>query len=181
MKTRTSWRRQWRILVALMLLIILAGCQPTVNRPAAETSNTSVAVAPEEHVLSPTDNEQSSSPAEGKAQVEWGQRYSGQTEVAAYIHSYHVLPPNYLTKKAAQKLGWDSNKGNLWQVTDHMSIGGDRFGNEEGLLPSIQGRQYYECDVNYAGGYRGAERIIYSSDGLIFYTRDHYQSFRQLY
>lgn len=62
-----------------------------------------------------------------------------------------------------------------------MSIGGDVFGNREGLLPTQKGRTYYECDVNYAGGYRGGERLIYSDDGLIYYTADHYKSFEQLY
>jgi len=62
-----------------------------------------------------------------------------------------------------------------------MSIGGDRFGNREGLLPDQEGRVWYECDVNYNGGYRGAERLVYSNDGLIYYTADHYQSFTRLY
>ena len=62
-----------------------------------------------------------------------------------------------------------------------MSIGGAKFGNREGLLPKEDGRQYYQSDVNYEGGYRGAERIVFSNDGLIFYTDDHYNSFTQLY
>lgn len=62
-----------------------------------------------------------------------------------------------------------------------MSIGGERFGNYEGSLPEKSGRRYYECDVDYSGGYRGAERIIYSSDGLIYYTEDHYRTFERLY
>ncbi|WP_276648398.1 ribonuclease domain-containing protein [Trichococcus flocculiformis] len=62
-----------------------------------------------------------------------------------------------------------------------MSIGGDCFGNREGLLPKKSGRTYYEADIDYDGGYRGAERIVYSNDGLIFYTDDHYESFEQLY
>ena len=97
-----------------------------------------------------------------------GHSYSTKTEVAAYIHLYNELPPNYLTKKEAMSFGWDNTKGNLWQVTDHKSIGGDIFGNREGLLPKAKGRLYYECDINYQGGYRGAERLIYSNDGLIF-------------
>lgn len=113
--------------------------------------------------------------------VNRGQNYSTRDEVAAYIHQYHVLPPNYLTKQEAQKLGWDNSKGNLWQVTDHKSIGGDFFGNREGLLPKASGRQYFECDIDYYGGYRGAKRIVYSNDGLIFYTDDHYASFSKLY
>lgn len=107
--------------------------------------------------------------------------YSTPELVAAYIHTFNKLPSNFITKKEAEQLGWVSNKGNLWDVTDEMSIGGDKFGNYEGLLPKAKGRQWYECDVNYTGGRRGAERIVFSNDGLIYYTNDHYESFTQLY
>lgn len=107
--------------------------------------------------------------------------YTDPYMVAEYIHTYNKLPSNFITKKEASNLGWESDKGNLWEVTDKMSIGGDKFGNREGLLPKVEGRIYYECDVNYEGGYRGAERIVFSNDGLIFYTDDHYESFTQLY
>ena len=107
--------------------------------------------------------------------------YTDPYLVAEYIHKYNKLPSNYITKYEARELGWESDKGNLWEVTDEMSIGGDIFGNREGLLPKKDGRIYYECDVNYKGGYRGAERIVYSNDGLIFYTNDDYESFTQLY
>ena len=113
--------------------------------------------------------------------VTQGQSYSTKDEVAAYIHQFNELPPNYLTKDEAEALGWDNAEGNLWEVTDGMSIGGDYFGNREGLLPKQSGRTYYEADIDYDGGYRGAERIVYSNDGLIFYTDDHYESFEQLY
>lgn len=108
-------------------------------------------------------------------------RYTSPEEVSLYIYTYGKLPSNFITKSEASDLGWDSGKGNLWDVTDKMSIGGDKFGNREGLLPKEKGRIYYECDVNYEGGYRGAERIVFSNDGLIFYTKDHYESFEQLY
>ncbi len=107
--------------------------------------------------------------------------YSTPDLVAAYIHTFNKLPSNFITKNEASKLGWVSKEGNLWDVTDEMSIGGDKFGNYEGLLPKAKGRQWYECDVNYYGGYRGSERILYSNDGLIYYTDDHYESFTQLY
>jgi len=107
--------------------------------------------------------------------------YSTPDLVAAYIYTFHKLPSNFITKNEASKLGWVSKEGNLWDVTDEMSIGGDKFGNYEGLLPKAKGRQWYECDVNYYGGYRGSERILYSNDGLIYYTDDHYESFTQLY
>lgn len=115
------------------------------------------------------------------AAVVEGERYSSPDDVAAYINLYGKLPPNFITKSEAQRLGWVSTEGNLWDVTDRMSIGGDSFGNREGLLPDADGRRYYECDVNYSGGYRGSERLIYSNDGLIYYTNDHYETFELLY
>ena len=107
--------------------------------------------------------------------------YSSPNEVANYVHMYGKLPSNFITKKKAELLGWESNEGNLWEVTDKMSIGGDVFGNREKKLPVAAGRKWYECDVNYNGGYRGAERILYSSDELIYYTDDHYETFTELY
>lgn len=107
--------------------------------------------------------------------------YTSKEEVALYLHLYGRLPDNYLTKKEAESLGWDSKAGNLWEVAFGMSIGGSRFGNYEKALPEKKGRRYYECDIDYEGGYRGAKRIIYSDDGLIFYTEDHYKTFEQLY
>ena len=107
--------------------------------------------------------------------------YTSPDDVAEYLHFYGHLPDNFITKNEARDLGWDSQAGNLDEVAPGMSIGGDTFGNREGLLPKADGRKYYECDVNYEGGYRGEERIVYSSDGLIFYTDDHYKSFEQLY
>ena len=107
--------------------------------------------------------------------------YNTIKEVALYINIYGELPENFITKKEAISLGWDSKEGNLWDVTDKKSIGGDKFGNREGLLPKKEGRQYYECDINYEGGFRGAERIVYSNDGLIYYTDDHYKTFKLIY
>ena len=107
--------------------------------------------------------------------------YSSKEEVAEYLHQYGHLPSNYLTKKEAQELGWVSSEGNLWDVAPGMSIGGDRFGNREGLLPQAQGRKYYECDIDFDGTYRNAKRIVFSNDGLVYYTEDHYQSFQLLY
>lgn len=107
--------------------------------------------------------------------------YTSRDEVALYLHTYGELPNNYITKQEAMDLGWVSSLGNLWEVTDRMSIGGDRFGNREGLLPNSEHRIYYEADIDYEGGYRGPKRIVYSSDGLIFYTADHYESFEVIY
>ena len=103
--------------------------------------------------------------------------YDTMEEVAVYLALYDELPENYLTKKEAQKLGWVSSKGNLWDVAYGRSIGGDRFGNYEGALPDKKGRQWTECDIDFQGDYRGAERIVFSNDDLIYYTDDHYNTF----
>ena len=113
--------------------------------------------------------------------LEYGWDYYTLEEVALYIHVFWELPPNFITKDEAYDLGWNSREGNLWDVAYGMVIGGDRFGNREGLLPDDGERQWYECDVNYEGGYRGAERVLFSSDGLVYYTVDHYESFEPLY
>lgn len=113
--------------------------------------------------------------------LEEDDRYTDPYDVAEYIYTYNKLPVNFITKKEAVELGWDSDRGNLWEVTDEMSIGGDYFGNREGKLPKKDGRKWFECDVNYSGGYRGEERIVYSNDGLIYYTDDHYETFKQIY
>ncbi len=107
--------------------------------------------------------------------------YTSKDEVAAYIYKFGGLPRNFITKKEALALGWDAKGGNLWQVTDKKSIGGDRFSNREKKLPSADGRKWFECDIGYRGGRRGAQRIVFSNDGLIYYTPDHYENFYLLY
>ncbi len=121
-----------------------------------------------------------SPPSGGVTVVEDG-TYTSKEEVAAYIHQFGHLPSNYISKSKAKKAGWVSKEGNLDEVLPGMSIGGSEFYNDEGLLPDAPGRTWTECDINYEGGYRGAERIVFSNDGLIFYTDDHYETFEQLY
>lgn len=99
-------------------------------------------------------------------------------EVALYIHLYEHLPSNYMTKKEARKQGWEG--GSLSQVIPNKSIGGDYYGNYEGTLP--EDNEYHECDIDTEGKtFRGKKRIIYSEDGDIWYTEDHYESFELLY
>ena len=113
--------------------------------------------------------------------VEYGCDYYLKDEVALYLYAFCELPPNYITKNEAMDLGWVSNRGNLWDVFEGGCIGGDRFGNYERILPTKKGRTYYECDVNYEGGYRDVYRIVFSTDGLIYSTEDHYETFELLY
>ena len=106
--------------------------------------------------------------------------YTSKDDVALYIHQYGKLPSNFITKKKAQEKGWTG--GGLEKYFPDKSIGGDYFGNYEGLLPKKKGRTYTECDIDTKGkSSRGAKRIIFSNDGLIYYTDDHYESFTLLY
>ena len=107
--------------------------------------------------------------------------YTDKENVALYIHTYGKLPQNYINKKTAESLGWTSGEA-VSSFAPGKSIGGDRFGNYEQLLPKKKGRQYYECDIDaYGKKSRGAKRIVFSNDGLIYYTDDHYESFELLY
>ncbi|MBQ4353913.1 MAG: ribonuclease [Clostridia bacterium] len=106
--------------------------------------------------------------------------YDDKDNVALYIHTYGKLPPNYISKAEAEDLGWEG--GSVERYAEGKCIGGSKFGNYEGLLPKKKGRQYYECDIDTLGANsRGAKRIVYSNDGLIYYTDDHYESFELLY
>lgn len=106
--------------------------------------------------------------------------YTTKDDVALYIYLYGGLPDNFITKKEAQALGWEG--GSLEPYAPGMCIGGSYFGNYEGLLPEADGREYTECDIDTLGAQsRGAKRIVFSNDGLIYYTDDHYESFTLLY
>ena len=106
--------------------------------------------------------------------------YDSKEEVALYIHLFRHLPSNYITKKEAEKLGWPG--GELEPYAPGKCIGGSYFGNYEGQLPTAKGRSWTECDIDTLGAKkRGAKRIIFSNDGLIYYTEDHYEHFEQLY
>ena len=111
--------------------------------------------------------------------VEKNGTYTSKEEVALYIHTYGKLPSNFISKKKAESLGWKTESYDLDEVAPGKSIGGSYFGNYEGVLPP---GDYRECDIDYHGGSsRGAKRIVYSSDGRIYYTDDHYETFEQLY
>ena len=107
--------------------------------------------------------------------------YTSRDEVALYLHTYGKLPKNFISKKEAEEQGFRFGEGDFGEAFPGMSVGGSRFGNYDGKLPDKSGRRYYECDIDYTGGRRNAKRLVYSNDGLIFYTEDHYKTFTQLY
>ncbi len=101
--------------------------------------------------------------------------------IADYLFAHGELPDNFITKKEARALGWDSSRNYLSDVAPGMSIGGDYFGNYEGRLPVEQGVEYHEADCWYTGGKRNAYRVIYSNQGRVWYTEDHYETFTELF
>lgn len=118
------------------------------------------------------DNEKSSLSEDGT--------YTSKDDVALYLYLYGHLPKNFITKKEARKLGWEG--GSLEPFAPGMCIGGDYFGNYEQILPEEEDRTYTECDIDTLGAdKRGSKRIVFSNDGLIYYTEDHYESFELLY
>lgn len=152
------------------------GSQPTDEQstaaadsaPSAEASQSTTAV-----------NTEIAEEPQAEALPEDG-TYSSRDDVALYIHTYGHLPGNFITKKEARELGWSG--GSVEDYAPGKCIGGDHFGNYEGLLPEKSGRSYTECDIDTLGSSgRGAKRIIFSNDGLIYYTDDHYASFTLLY
>lgn len=171
-------RKRLFLICVLLILACFAGCNAPGRDYADEKDVLKDSVPVGESVA---DRIQDGRIGSEPMRVEKGGSYSNRDEVAEYIHVFGTLPQNYITKKEAEAAGWNKSEGNLWSVAEGKSIGGDYFGNREGLLPDADGRIYYECDVNYSGGYRGPERIVFSNDGLIFYTPDHYESFEQLY
>lgn len=119
--------------------------------------------------------------SEGNGSVDEDGWYTSKEEVALYIHLYGELPDNYVTKAEAEDAGWTGGGVEHW-TGEGTAIGGGYFGNYEGLLPKKQGRTYAECDIDTPGSNsRGAKRIVFSNDGLIYYTGDHYESFELLY
>lgn len=168
-------KRLLPILVAL--LAVLGYIVSSGNTPFDGGNDTSIGIiggADGPTSLYISDNSTTSATIE-----EDGWYYSAE-DVALYLCTYDELPDNFITKDEAEDLGWEG--GSVENYAPGCAIGGDSFGNREGLLPEAPGRDYYECDIDTDGrDSRGAKRIVYSDDGLIYYTDDHYESFVLLY
>lgn len=97
--------------------------------------------------------------------------------VIDYVKSTRKLPDYYITKGEARSQGWVASEGNLCDVLPGRAIGGDKFSNREKTLPT--GAQYFEADVNYNCGRRNADRIVFTKNGDVWLTHDHYKSFQK--
>lgn len=175
-------RRWFSLFLAILLTLTLAGCAKK-NAPIAPETQQSEQVSPPvgELQLLPEPTDLPSLPEQAQEPVlDENGVYTSKEDVALYLHLYGRLPDNFITKKEAQALGWPG--GSLEPYAPGKCIGGGRFGNYEGSLPQKQGRSYTECDIDTLGAAsRGAKRIVFSNDGLIYYTDDHYETFELLY
>ena len=171
-------------LLALLLLMSLCACGQAEVSGGAESIPESV----QQEVTAPQDADRPPEVSEEPGETESLEAlpldeegtYTTKEDVALYIHLYGHLPRNFITKNEAEKLGWPG--GSLETYAPGMCIGGSRFGNYEGMLPEAEGRTYTECDIDTLGAEkRGAKRIVFSNDGLIYYTEDHYETFELLY
>ena len=160
--TMKKYIRYWLLAVWMVCMTIIGGCSQILD--TAQTSQ----------VLYETETETIT-----EMLAEDGV-YTSKEDVALYIHLYGKLPENFITKKEAKALGWEG--GSLEPYAPGKSIGGDRFGNYEGILPEEDGVTYKECDIDTMGAdQRGAKRIVFSNEGAVYYTEDHYKSFELLY
>ena len=199
-----------RLLIILLTLSLLAGCVPASDAPAATPTPEAVSAEtlPELTLLTPVPEsgtseipdsapessppsvtseptavpEPSAAPVPTASPVPLDEHgtYTHRDDVALFIHLFGRLPDNFISKTKARKLGWPG--GSLEPYAPGKCIGGGEYQNLEGLLPDAPGRVYHECDIDTLGKKsRGSKRIVYSNDGLIYYTDDHYESFTLLY
>lgn len=168
-------KRLKRLLAVVLALMLALGALTTV---AAESWQDVLRQA-----IGLTENAQNGqqSEAEEKTKVEFELPVTDPQQIVNYLGIYGKLPDNFITKREARDMGWDNRRNYVGEVAPGKSIGGDRFGNYENKLPTKKGRIWYECDANYRGKKRGAERVVFSSDGLYYYTNDHYNTFTQMF
>ena len=181
-------KRVFALLLAFLLALSLAACAVTPQSVPADEPLPELTLlpdAPEDAAAPSAETDEADAqapPADVQEEVALPEDgvYDSKEDVALYLHLYGHLPENYITKKEAEALGWTG--GSLEPYAPGKCIGGSRFGNYEGLLPAAEGRKYTECDVDTLGAKsRGAKRIVFSNDGLIYYTGDHYETFELLY
>lgn len=177
------------VVICAMTLSMMTGCVKK-KTPAGTTGTTTVVTETSASVTTKASEKteettekttaQSTEKTDQTVPIDENGTYDSAKDVALYIHTYNKLPPNYITKKEARALGWSG--GSLEDYAPGKCIGGDHYGNYEGLLPEKKGRSYTECDIGTLGkSSRGAKRIVFSNDGLIYYTKDHYKTFTLMY
>ena len=171
----------WLLLLAM--LMTACGADKGISPDDTQGAETAIQQIQDDETFQETDTPQDTNePQEDEDNDKlpvYGEYYYDLSNVVLYIETYGELPANYITKSEARKLGWEG--GSVENYQEGAAIGGDYFGNREGLLPEAEGRSYTECDIDTNGyGSRGSRRLVFSNDGLYFYTSDHYESFSEV-
>ena len=167
-------------LVLLMLLVPLTGCEDTGAAEASTEDQEFFILDPDKAGDADSEDITGEDKEPAAPHLDEDGSYTSKEDVMNYLIEYHTLPGNFITKKEAKKLGWSG--GSLEPYAPGKCIGGDRFGNFEGLLPDDGNVTYHECDIDTLGAKsRGAKRIVYSDEGQIYYTEDHYDTFTLIY
>lgn len=192
-------KRKLLSLISFLCLftLLLCGCGSTAESSSGNASESASASASSDAGTTALGSDESQSPdlvlssdAEIIAEIEAAEVpdgtklsveedgvYTSKDEVSLYLQTYGHLPSNFITKSEAKKLGWEG--GSLEKYAPGKCIGGDVYGNYEGLLPEED--EYHECDIDTLGAdSRGSKRLVYS-DTAIYYTDDHYKSFTLLF
>ena len=190
-------RRRAGLLLAVIvavLCVLLVGCaggtkspdesasQPVASQDAQKESAGSAAKSDSNERSAKEKKSEQDAATKTAVKVAENGTYTSKDEVAAYIYEFGHLPSNFITKDEAEDAGWKTKGRSLDEACPGKSIGGDKFSNREGKLPKAKGRTWTECDIDYHGEKsRGAKRLVFSNDGLIYYTGDHYKTFELLY
>ena len=167
----------WLLLLALLMTACSADGDFSPDRTQA--AETGAQQAMDEETNTPQDTDEPREDELNDKLPVYGGYYYDLSNVVLYLEAYGELPDNYITKSEARELGWEG--GSVEKYREGAAIGGDSFGNREGLLPEAEGRRYTECDIDTNGyGSRGSRRLVFSNDGLYFYTSDHYEHFSEV-
>ncbi len=159
-------------------LAVLTPAPEQADGPSPELLEPAETPTPEPSAAPEPEPEPAGSAAEPRPFLPMEGSYTTKEDVALYLFLYDRLPSNFITKREASDLGWTG--GSLEPYAPGKCIGGDYFSNYEGLLP--EGKRYTECDIDTLGAKkRGAKRIVFSDDGYIYYTDNHYESYTLLY
>ena len=100
-------------------------------------------------------------------------------EIVESLQRTGGLPPEYVTKDKALEAGWSAGKA-LNNYVPGGQIGGDPYKNTTGLLPNASGRTWFEADIGLTNtmgrNKQPGTRLLYSNDGLMYITPNHYKT-----
>ena len=104
---------------------------------------------------------------------------NGEAGADFWLTYFNKLPDYYVTEEEAYNIGWIRGKSPAKFIPGKMLTMGI-YNNSNGHLPQAAGRIWYEADINYYEGRRNGHRVLWSNDGLIFVTYDHYATFYEI-